>query len=103
MQHVVMVVPVDRYIDEAQDISEKSWKHRPQGLPVRAVRYPKFEHHYSDDDGDNAVTECFQSSLIHCCKHRPKKLHQESVDSVFQSIATKVPARTSNPAVAPRC
>ena len=42
----------------------------PNGYPASAteafaMRHLEFQHHDGDDDGDNAITERFESSLVH--------------------------------------
>src|SRR4029077_14929775 len=65
VNHVMMVVPVDRQIDEAQKVAEKDRKQRLNGSPVGAVRNLQLQHHDGDDDGDDAVAERRQSFLRH--------------------------------------
>ena len=71
VQHMVMVVPVDADVDEAQHIAQEDRQQRPQvgeGGPVRDLQ---LEHHDGDDDGDDAVAEGFQPSLPHAEPLRP--------------------------------
>lgn len=60
-----MVVPVDRQIEEAHDVSHKARSHFCECEPVGAVRDAQFQNHDGDQDGDDAVTECSQAVVAH--------------------------------------
>jgi len=65
VQHVMVVVPIDSDVEEAQDVGEKD---RQQGAEVlEAVTMGNFQlqHHDGDDDGDDTVAEGFQASFWH--------------------------------------
>lgn len=61
VQHMVMVVPVNAEINEAQYISKENRQQRTQRLEIRPVRHFHFQHHYGDDDGEHPVAECFHA------------------------------------------
>ena len=63
MQHVVVIVPVDADIQEAQHIAEENGQQRPQGSKALAARHLHFRHHNRDDNRDHAIAECFQATL----------------------------------------
>ncbi len=65
MEHVVMIVPVDADIDEAQDVAEEDRQERPECREVAAERNLHLQDHDGDDDGEDAVTECFHPILAH--------------------------------------
>src|SRR5688572_18142089 len=65
MQHVVMVVPVDADNDEAEDVTDEHRAQRCDRVEILAVRHFHLEHHDGDDDGDDAVAECFQPAFAH--------------------------------------
>src|SRR5262249_32192702 len=59
VQQVVMVVPVDGDVDEAQDVARQDGRQLTQRCQVRALRHLQLEHHDRDDDGDHPVAEGF--------------------------------------------
>jgi hypothetical protein len=65
VEHVVVVVPVDSDVDEAEDVAEKDRHQRNERLRVGALRNFHLQHHDGDDDGDHSVAECFQASFVH--------------------------------------
>ena len=65
LQHVVMIVPVDADEDEAQDVAEEYRDQGLQGGEIMPLRHFHLQHHDGDDDGDHAVTEGFEASLVH--------------------------------------
>jgi hypothetical protein len=65
MKEVMMIVPVNRHVNETQDISKKSGDHSPEDLPVCAMRYAKLQHHYCDDNSDYAVAKCGETIFAH--------------------------------------
>jgi hypothetical protein len=62
---VVMVVPIDTEIDEAQNVAEEHGDQRQQRLDAFAVGHLHLQHHDGDDDGDHAVAESFKPVLWH--------------------------------------
>lgn len=65
VQEVMVIVPVDRNVNEAQDIAEEHREHRSQGCNISSVRRLHLQHHDRDDDGKYPIAESFQSALIH--------------------------------------
>src|ERR1051326_3142014 len=65
VEHVVVVVPVDRQHDEAHEVREKRGPHRPQCREVGAARHFQLEDHDRDEDRDHAVAERFEPALGH--------------------------------------
>src|SRR5439155_3855799 len=65
MQHVMVVVPVDADIYEAQDVAEEHRQQRQRLVHAVAVWYLDLQHHDRDDDRDHGVAECLQPSLAH--------------------------------------
>ena len=65
MEQVVMVVPVDADVDEAQHVAQEHREQRLQRGQIGAVRHLQFQHHDGDDDGEHAVAEGFQPVLFH--------------------------------------
>src|SRR5665213_167638 len=65
VEEVMVVVPLDAEVDEAEDVrAERRPEHAQRG-PVRAAGHTQLEHHDRDEDGDDAVTERFEPCLVH--------------------------------------
>ena len=70
VQQVVVVVPVDADVDEAQHVAQE---HRPQLRDrgqVVAVGHVQLQHHDRDDDGQHAIAERLESTLAHLASAR---------------------------------
>src|SRR5215470_6002464 len=65
VEHVMVVVPVDRDKHEAQDVAEKDRQERRERAGLPATRHLHLEDHDRDDDRDHAVGEGFEPSLTH--------------------------------------
>src|SRR5438477_12907225 len=65
LEEVMVIVPVDAEINEAQHISQKDGQERPERGQIRAVRHAKLQHHDGDDDRQNTITECLKSVGLH--------------------------------------
>ena len=65
MQHVMVIVPVDAEIDEAEHVAQE---HRdlwaPEASTLVAVRHLQLEHHDGDDDGNHTVAKRFDRPLF---------------------------------------
>ncbi len=59
MEHMVVVVPIDAQINEAQDVAQEQGNQRPEGLEIMAARDFQLQNHNRDDDGNHTVTEGF--------------------------------------------
>jgi len=57
IEQMVMVVPVDTDVDEAEQIDQQRRQHRAQGIPVRAMWHFQLQHHDRDQDCDHAIAE----------------------------------------------
>jgi hypothetical protein len=62
---VVVVVPVNANVDEAEEVAEKNWYEGLDVGPVCAVGDFHFEHHDGDDDGEDAIGEGFHTVFCH--------------------------------------
>jgi hypothetical protein len=65
LQQMMMVVPVDAQVDEAQNITEKYRNQWLQSRKPSSMRGLHFQHHDRDDDGKYTVTESLHASLAH--------------------------------------
>src|SRR6476660_529889 len=65
MEQVVMIVPVDAYVDKAQHITRENGNYWAQGLEIDAMRHLQFQHHDGNDNGEHAVTEGFDPVTFH--------------------------------------
>ena len=63
VKHVVVIVPVDADIDEAEYIAEK-YRYKLCEPGQRWIMWHlHLEHHYRDNDRDNAIAKCLQSGF----------------------------------------
>src|SRR5262249_11946791 len=67
MNKMVMIIPIDRQIDEAQYVADEIRSHASKNLPTGAVRHLQLEDHDRDDDGDHAVAESCETIFSHGC------------------------------------
>ena len=65
LEQVVVIVPVDANIGEAQDIAEENWKKRPERVPIRTSWHLQLQDHDRDDNGENSIAEGFKAVLLH--------------------------------------
>src|ERR1700730_13322639 len=65
LQEVMMVVPVDADVNEAQNIAEENRKEWLQGRKTGSFWRLHFQHHDRDDDGENPVTKRLHAALSH--------------------------------------
>ena len=65
MKHVVVVIPIDTKVYEAQNIAQEYGEQGHQRLDAHAVRHLQLQHHDGYDDGDDAITERFKPVLSH--------------------------------------
>jgi hypothetical protein len=67
MHQVVVVIPIDADIDEAQNLAQENRDERLQNRKVSAMRRLHFQHHDRDDDGDHTIAESLKPTLSHSC------------------------------------
>ena len=65
VEEVMVIVPVNGDVDEAEDVTQKDGEERLQLGEAGAVRDFQFQHHDGDDDGDDAVAEGFEPGGFH--------------------------------------
>lgn len=65
MNHVVVVVPVNSDVNEAENVAEKYWQERFDGFELRAMWNFEFEHHDGDDDGEYTVGKRLHAVFSH--------------------------------------
>lgn len=54
LKKMVVVVPIDGDVDEAEDVAHEHWPEREQVVKARPVRRLHLKHHDGDDDGEVA-------------------------------------------------
>ena len=62
---VMMVVPIDAHIDEAQYVGKEHGQERFEGFKGDILRHVQIQHHDGDDDGQYTVAKGFQAVLFH--------------------------------------
>lgn len=67
---MMVIVPVDTDINEAQDIAQEDRRGGPKGSDRRVGRYSEVQHHDRDDNGEDTVTESFETPFIHRSRFR---------------------------------
>ena len=65
VQQMVVIVPVDPQEDEALQVAEELRNERDDHLQFGRIRGLQLQHHDGNDDGDDAIAECFQSGFGH--------------------------------------
>ena len=65
VEKVMMIIPIDSDVREAKYVAHEHRPQRQQHVKTSTVGHLQFEHHDSDDDGDDAVAECFQPAFAH--------------------------------------
>jgi hypothetical protein len=65
VQEMMMVVPVNADINEAEDVAQENRNRGPKRFERRARRHPEVEDHDRDDDREDAVAESFETPFVH--------------------------------------
>src|SRR5262249_18322268 len=81
IKHMVMIVPVDTDVYEAEDIAQKHRSDRRERSETVAVRNFHLKHHDGDDDRYDAVTERLESVLA----HRTSRKRRESPETTYRN------------------
>src|SRR5215831_1441421 len=88
MKHVMVVIPIDTQVDEAQHVAQEYGDHWHQSLDALAVGHLHLQHHDGDEDGDHAITERFKPILSHAACARAQALSMKPLQwSRCQSVA----------------
>src|SRR5215475_12492169 len=85
VEQMMMVVPVNAEKNEAEDVSQEYRDERTKRLPVTAVGNPQLQDHDGDEDGDDAITEGFETIFLHY-----SFLNQTTRHSYTQAASRKV-------------
>ena len=65
VEKMMMVVPIDRDVNEAERVTQEKWHHWTQCLDACPMGRLHFQHHDGDDYSQNSVTERLEAALIH--------------------------------------
>jgi hypothetical protein len=65
MNEMMMIHPVNRDDDEAEDIGKKSRPHFGQGRRTRIVRGLQLQDHNGNENGEDAIAEGFDPVSFH--------------------------------------
>src|SRR5262245_20961381 len=65
VKHVVMIIPINAEVDEAEHVAEKRRHDFDQGTQLRNMRRAELQHHDRDQDGDHAVAERLETLFVH--------------------------------------
>jgi hypothetical protein len=57
----MMIIPINRDVNKTQYVIQEYRNNGNQCSKALAMRCFHFQYHDGDNDGDNAVTECFQA------------------------------------------
>ena len=65
LEQVMVVVPVDADVDEAQHVAERTGSSGRSAARSEPCGDLQLEHHDGDDDGDHAIAEGFEAAFGH--------------------------------------
>src|SRR5207302_4685653 len=88
VNEIMMIDPVDSDDDEAQDIGKKGWPHLRQGSWRRIVRRLQLQNHDGNENGDNAIAECFDPVRFHALECNTRGLGPAEIESYESASPT---------------
>ena len=65
LHHVMVVVPVDRHVDEGEEVGGEERKHRHHRREVRLRGELQLQHHDGHHDRDDAIGESIHTARTH--------------------------------------
>src|SRR5215510_14632349 len=100
IEHMVMIVPVDTDVYEAEDIAQKHGGDRRERSETVAVRNFHLKYHDGDDDRDDAVAERLEPVFA----HQTSQKRRESPETTYRnrrraSIAATAGIRNSSASI----
>src|SRR6184192_1854541 len=80
LEQVMVVIPINTEVNEAQHVAQQYWQYRFQRGELNCMRHLQFQHHNRDDDRKNAVAERFEPGRFHLRMAHNSKICEPLLD-----------------------
>ena len=67
VHQVVVVVPINADVNEAQDVAQENWPELEKRCQIFTMGNFEFQHHDGNDDRDHPIRKRFDPPLAHAC------------------------------------